>query len=345
MQEAKDPRFERLHVRNREGEFTHKAVPVRPKKLRGLGSAPRSPGTTLEEIERLGLNAWPSRSPRVEKTLEGHKSTAERFYVVREGRHPQPHRVRAVYARQRHALHDELVGKELAVAVESLLGKDDPVTKKLAGGGRLNDEEKAKVRYAAEAQRGGEAPDALFMAGGPASGKSTVLENNPDLMPAHSVHVDPDRIKLGIPEYQELRAAGDHYAATAVHQESGDVAARLAWEADDLGLNAVLDGTGNSDPGEFVRELERKRAKGYDVSVLYATTSTDEAVRRAVERADETGRYVPVPSCGRCTRRSAHGSTRRCRSSGGCSRSTSSTTRDTSGTWRTASSTTSTPTR
>lgn len=292
LAEGFDDFQERLHPRRRDGEFQRKPQIVRP-----AGPA-TEPKVSLEQIEALGLNRWPTPSTETKQVLGDFPDTTAKWTVKRKASTADSP-AHAPYKVARRGLHDKIVGTRLGSAVGSLLGDHHPMTIKLKAGDRLSDDDKQTIRDAADAAREDSEsinPDALFMAGGPASGKSTVLEHNPGLKPTHSVEIDCDSLKLDLPEYQQLRVAGDRYAASAVHTESGDIAARLAHEASDLRLNVVIDGTGNSERGAFTRDLSKKRDRGYDISVIYATTSTDKAVRRAVERAEATGRFVPVPA-------------------------------------------------
>jgi predicted ABC-type ATPase len=310
-----------LRHRNREGEFLADGrvvprrfvsnVPPRP---------PRSPGFTPQEIEEMGLNKMPEPSKLAIELLGGHRTSALRWTVPAspgtderedsEKEHPP-------YAEERRPIHDLAVGRALAglpteqrehpTGIAELLGVDHWITKLLAKGGRLDDDAKEIVREAAREARGGDRPHALFLAGGPGSGKTTVLRENLALRPANAVTVDPDDLKSGLPEYVDLLAAEDRYAAVAVHDESGDLAARLAAEARDLELNVVMDGTGDGEPGSgtrradgrepggFVKELVRKRDAGYKVGLLYVTLPTHLAVNETILRWQETGRYVPVP--------------------------------------------------
>jgi hypothetical protein len=50
---------------------------------------------------------------------------------------------------------------------------------------------------------------AIFLAGGPASGKSTLLKQGHVKVPADAVDVNPDIVKTMLPEYRALVAAGD----------------------------------------------------------------------------------------------------------------------------------------
>lgn len=134
---------------------------------------------------------------------------------------------------------------------------------------------------------------ALFMAGGAASGKSSALKTNADMVPDGAVMIDPDAIKGMLPEYREMVESRDRYAAFGAHEESGDIAKRLHAEAMAQGLDLVVDGTGNSGPGKFVAKIERVLGAGYDTDVLYVTVPTEVAVERAMLRAARSGRYVP----------------------------------------------------
>jgi len=135
-------------------------------------------------------------------------------------------------------------------------------------------------------------PKTLFMAGGSGSGKSTVrdgLEDKPD----DAVIVDPDAIKEMLPEYQEMVQEGDKRAAKLVHEESSDIAKRLMEEANKRGFNVIIDGTGDSEPGKFSGKVDAAKAAGRDVKVVLVDIDTEEAIKRAMDRAKETGRRVP----------------------------------------------------
>jgi predicted ABC-type ATPase len=133
------------------------------------------------------------------------------------------------------------------------------------------------------------------MAGGPASGKTSALRASPELEPDAGVIINPDDIKEALPEYGQMVAGKEKYAASGTHEESSDLGKRLQADAMDLGLNVVVDGTGDSKPGKFTGKMEAMDAAGYEVSALYVTIPTDEAVIRATKRAVKSGRWVPEP--------------------------------------------------
>lgn len=287
------------HPRGRAGQW------IRSHRLRGLGRGPASPGikSLRRTIHDLGLDKEPVPGRAAQAILQGKPNTRAMWLAKRDAG-PLDSPVHAPYKARRRVVHDRIVGAMLAglpetpghhpTGVAALMGEQNEITQKLARGGRLSEAEKEQVRAAAIRARRDVPPEVLFVAGGPASGKSTLLDNNPELRPADAVDVDADAIKERLPEYQKMKAARDHYAAKGVHDESGDIAARLEHEATDLSLNQVIQGTGNQDPGVFKKQIDRKHARGYDVNVIYVNTPTDDAIDWAVERAEGTGRWVPV---------------------------------------------------
>jgi predicted kinase len=138
---------------------------------------------------------------------------------------------------------------------------------------------------------------AVFTAGGTASGKSTLLDEKPEELDlpdeSHSIHIDPDKIKEMLPEYQKLKEADDHFAAQAVHRESGDLADAAIKQAMRAGLHVIIDGTGNHKSGMFANQLTRMANAGYAVDVVYADRPVMDAMRETVTRALGDGRYVP----------------------------------------------------
>ena len=178
-----------------------------------------------------------------------------------------------------------------------LLGLDNPITQKCLTEGldSLTKDERKQIRDAASKARGGKKPTALFMAGGPASGKTSGLNQAPELKPESAISINSDDVKVLLPEFIEQKNAGERAAAATVHEESSDVSKDLVADASDLGLNVVMDGTGNSKPGKFIKKLDDLYQDGYEIDVLLVSVGTDEAVVRAMNRAQRSGRWVPEP--------------------------------------------------
>jgi predicted ABC-type ATPase len=109
-------------------------------------------------------------------------------------------------------------------------------------------------------------------------------------MPAADVvHADPDQIISRLPEYQ----AGGKDSAAAVHYESAYLGRVVTARALHQRLNVLVDGTGNSSAQVMAARLTEAHAAGHHVIGRYVTVPTDEAVRRARLRGQQTGRYVP----------------------------------------------------
>jgi predicted ABC-type ATPase len=136
-----------------------------------------------------------------------------------------------------------------------------------------------------------DSPRVMFMAGGPASGKSSVM---PLLdIPQGAVSLDADAVKGELPEYQEALRQGRKDGAALAHEESSDLVKDLQSHAAERGLNAIVDGVGNNAPGNLAGKMTQWKAQGYNVDLNVMTIPTDEAVRRAQKRAQRSGRHVP----------------------------------------------------
>jgi predicted ABC-type ATPase len=136
-----------------------------------------------------------------------------------------------------------------------------------------------------------ERPTTIVMAGGPASGKSTLLRMLD--LPVPHTQIDPDRFKQRIPEYVDLVAHGEPRAAEIAHEETSDLAGELLRRAMLARHHLVIDQVGDGPPGRFVAKLRALVASGRRVEVVYADVPTNLAWRRASARFRSTGRLVP----------------------------------------------------
>lgn len=132
-----------------------------------------------------------------------------------------------------------------------------------------------------------------FMGGGPAAGKSTVLDQGYVRLPKSAVKIDPDDIKKRLPEYRRMLKEGDPSAASFVHNESSVVQLRAIRESLDRDFNVMLDGTGDGSYEKLRNRINWARKNGYKVKATYVDIPTDEALARAAKRAKQTGRAVP----------------------------------------------------
>ena len=146
----------------------------------------------------------------------------------------------------------------------------------------------------------GEKPTAILTMGGPASGKGVVLGklHEAGLDKSHFVHVDPDEVKGSLPEYkaQVPKDGGKTFvgAAAQVHEESSFVAKQIRDRAIENGHHVVIDGTGGN-AEKFVQMIEHLKEKGYEVQVHHPHLDVEEGVKRALARAERSGRHVPEP--------------------------------------------------
>lgn len=136
-----------------------------------------------------------------------------------------------------------------------------------------------------------EKPETIILGGGPASGKSTLLEHHP--VPENFVHVDSDNIKKMLPEFREGTAQGDHDIAVAVHEESSHLSKLVAAQATQGQYNLLLDGTGDSGFDQLAHKIEGLRSPGRTINARYVTVDIETAIARANERGKITGRYPP----------------------------------------------------
>jgi adenylate kinase family enzyme len=153
----------------------------------------------------------------------------------------------------------------------------------------------------AAAARPGERPQVSFVLGPPGSGKTSMgrpaARAAMGLPQDRTTTLDPDEVKMSLPEYRGWNAA-------LVHDESAEVFDRLLEKAVADRHHVVFDTTGRSE--EFMKGMLDKFAKaGYDAHLVHTHLSGEESARRAVGRfvgqafkdspdPEKRGRYVPV---------------------------------------------------
>jgi hypothetical protein len=170
-------------------------------------------------------------------------------------------------------------------------------------------------------------PEYVFMGGGPASGKSSMLAegagpewagngtNRSDSRGGrgtdrHSVAINADEIKGDLPPYGALvggagskggvgvaRRVGQMTAASTVHEESSILGKAVNARAVQGGFNVILDGTGDNSAKSMTGKIDQIRnargpegaALNYRVTGIYATVPTAMAVQRARDRGRPVG--------------------------------------------------------
>jgi predicted ABC-type ATPase len=147
------------------------------------------------------------------------------------------------------------------------------------------------VAAVVEGHRSHEQPEALFMAGGPGSGKSQLTTRLGG--PVDAAVIDIDEIRSKLPEYGQWLTESRDDAAVLTHREAEQITLLATAAALLSGLNVVYDGVGGNDRGQFVTKIEPFLQRGYDVTVRYATVSVDVALERERARFARSGRRVP----------------------------------------------------
>jgi predicted ABC-type ATPase len=149
-----------------------------------------------------------------------------------------------------------------------------------------------KKVIAKELQGATKGDQAVFMSGGPASGKTSLLKKQFGEAEGFAV-VDPDRIKAYDPVMEIGVALGMRKAAALAHENSSRLSKELYAAARDQGFNVLMDGTG-ANAGKYIGQMQELKGKGYTVTLLAQHVPEEVGVQRAVKRAERTGRYVPA---------------------------------------------------
>lgn len=147
-------------------------------------------------------------------------------------------------------------------------------------------------RVIAEELRGATRGDqAVFMSGGPASGKTSLRRKQFGEAEGFAV-IDPDRIKAYDPVMEIGVAMGMRQAAALAHENSSRLSKEVYAAARDQGLNVLMDGTG-ANANKYIGQMQELKGRGYQVTLLAQHVPEEVGITRAVKRAEQTGRYVP----------------------------------------------------
>jgi predicted ABC-type ATPase len=135
-------------------------------------------------------------------------------------------------------------------------------------------------------------PVAVLFAGGPASGKSTLVDRLQ--LPPNAARIDVDAFRQRLPEFAELVAEGSPEAGPLTHREASQIAKAATVAAIHLRLNLVIDAVGGNERGQFSGKIQALLRAGYRVVVCYATLPVETAEQRERQRFADTGRGVPA---------------------------------------------------
>lgn len=129
-------------------------------------------------------------------------------------------------------------------------------------------------------------PEVVITGGLPGAGKSTVLKQRGEEF-SNFIHLDSDRIKGMLPEYEGWNAG-------LLHEESSLILERIMEKAIEGNYNVIYDATLKtySSAEEIVRSFEDL---GYNSRIIFADVPMETAMHRAINRFfGESGRYVPL---------------------------------------------------
>jgi predicted ABC-type ATPase len=82
-------------------------------------------------------------------------------------------------------------------------------------------------------------------------------------------------------------------AANAVHEESSIISKRLRSEAMEEGIDIILDGVADGTLEARKQVYEEFKEYGYYIRMDYVTLDTNESLKIAEIREEQTGRHVP----------------------------------------------------
>lgn len=132
-------------------------------------------------------------------------------------------------------------------------------------------------------------PIAIFTGGSPASGKSTFIAKNAEYLRSDRIfHLDADEIRAKLPEYEG-------WNANSTHEETQDIVNSLLEKLGDgqCRYDFIYDGTMNK-AKKYHPLIQKVKDMGYKTYIIFMDIPYEEAKRRALNRYQETGRFVPM---------------------------------------------------
>jgi tetratricopeptide (TPR) repeat protein len=143
---------------------------------------------------------------------------------------------------------------------------------------------------------GSDRPVALFLAGGPLSGKTSMLrkliEQSDDLIPQDATLVEPTLLRGALPEWRKLYEARNPAAAELVFRHCCVLARERAQLALAWRRNLIVDGIAANREGGFTSLLELLAGIGYETRVLLVGCPTATAESRNERRAEDDGLLI-----------------------------------------------------
>jgi predicted ABC-type ATPase len=141
-------------------------------------------------------------------------------------------------------------------------------------------------------------PTAVFVMGPPASGKSSTKRKRNELTRDSVVHIDPDELRVQLPEFEEAVKKRVRNAGSITYEETQHLNNKAVDMAIDGKYDFVMDAAGGtSDKGIewFAKTMQDLKGKGYNVQVfMHHTPDMDKLLIRNEGRGVRSGRFVPA---------------------------------------------------
>ena len=125
------------------------------------------------------------------------------------------------------------------------------------------------------------------------SGKSAFIRSGIVEYPPNALKIDPEEIKMMLPEYRSLLNMQEPLAAWLVHDESSHLSKKLRQAAITEGIDLLLDGVTNHSIEKRLEDMEALKRNGHWVRIDYVTLDTALSLKLAKIRFQRTGRLVP----------------------------------------------------
>lgn len=142
----------------------------------------------------------------------------------------------------------------------------------------------------------GQKPTVFATGGGGGAGKSTILSmlrKRGDINTEGAIEVNADDIKLMIPEFRQIKEAGDGRAAAIVHEESSTLAKELMARALEAGNTHIIFDATLAKGDKTLKMMKEWKAAGFQTHLIAVTIRPIEGMTRASIRAAGSGRWVP----------------------------------------------------
>lgn len=137
-----------------------------------------------------------------------------------------------------------------------------------------------------------ENPSCVLTHGGIASGKTSAIQRFLEASKGGYLHIDFDRMKRELPEFEYMTGRKIKKAAEYVQEESAKLAGKLLKRAIPAQYNIIYEGSLASLEviGDRIRQMRRKK---YEITVVATFVSEATGQRRATDRYQAGGRFVP----------------------------------------------------